>query len=386
MKELVADQFEKALPLVGQMSYNSALYAIIERTHAGRIWVDDLTTPTIAFFWDTVRRFYLLGDDTNNEEQNKDLKAILETIVFEYGISEHLSQWTFHYAPREWEKVLLKMIADYLPLKDNRLYYQFDQKDCELSVGWRERIKANFELLKIDEAFLENKEHLEHFDDIFSEISFWQSKEMFLQYGYGFCLANDKTIAAWCLGEYVSPNHKRIEVGIATYDLFQKQGFATITGSAFVDYSTQKGYTIGWHCWENNIPSLKTAEKIGFKFMRKYPVIYGWYNKIDGLLVNAWKNICEYQNYRKAISFYQQILALQKNKNPLIKTSHLLKKVNVNLFLTACYGQLGQFDQAFDFLQRALDNGFKALNKLQENKLFKPLISHPNWRKILDSI
>ncbi|MBD3191229.1 MAG: GNAT family N-acetyltransferase [Candidatus Heimdallarchaeota archaeon] len=384
MKELSPEQFERAFPLTKQMSYNSVLYAIIEGTHSGRIWINELSNPSLALFWDMDRRFYLLGDYSNNE-QNKKLQHILETIVFEHGLKNHLSQWTFHYAPLDWEEILLEMIVDYLPLKDNRLYYQFDYKDCQLLDDWQENLKPNFELLFINESFFENKNHLKHFDRILSEISYWQSREMFLQYGYGFCLVDDKTIAAWCLGEYVSPNHKKIEVGITTYPPFQKQGLATITGSAFVDYSIKKGYTVGWHCWENNIPSLKTAEKIGFKFVKKYPVLYGWYNKIDGLLVHAWNNISKSKNYRKAISFYQQVLAFQKSTSPLIKTSHLLKKVNVNLYLAACYGQLREFDQAFDFLQKAIDSGFKGLNKLQKNKLFEPLSSHPNWQNIADN-
>ena len=49
MIELQASQYDLALPLVKAMDYSNVVYAIIEKTVKGRIWVDDIANPAIVF-------------------------------------------------------------------------------------------------------------------------------------------------------------------------------------------------------------------------------------------------------------------------------------------------------------------------------------------------
>ena len=71
MIELHENQFDLALPIVKAMDYSNVVYAIIEKTVKGRIWVDETENPTIVFLWDTERRFYLIGNHTSKEKNEK---------------------------------------------------------------------------------------------------------------------------------------------------------------------------------------------------------------------------------------------------------------------------------------------------------------------------
>jgi RimJ/RimL family protein N-acetyltransferase len=367
------------------MDYSNVVYAIIEKTVKGRIWVDDIANPTIVFLWDTERRFYLIGNHTN-EEMKEDLRNILKEQIFPYGEKKELSQWTFHFAPFEWKEILLDLISDYLPVADDRSYYRFDKENCELPSGWKQKIKEGYQLELVNHSFLKNYSEKNNIKDILYELSSWTSHEVFFKNGFGFCLVDDKGIASWCMGEYVSPKTKRIEVGIETYDSYQKQGFATVTGAAFVEYALSKGYTIGWHCWDRNIPSAKTAEKIGYKLTKKYPVLFGWYNKVDQLILHGWRNRTQTQDFELAIDFYSQVIELYEKQDPLIKTSRMSDINHVYVSIAEAKCQLGAIDAAFDLVQKALDNGFSEYERLVDSKQLEPLKANSKWLKLAEKI
>ncbi len=385
MIELLENQFEKVLPLVKELDYNNVVYAIIEKTSKGRIWVDDITKPTIVLLWDAERRFYLAGNYTN-ENKNKDLRNILTNVIFPFGEKNKLTQWTFHFAPYEWKEILLHLISDYMPIADNRLYYRFDKENCKLLNGWKQKIKKGYQLELVNQTFLDNYAEAENIKDVFNELSSnWFSDKAYYKNGFGYCLIDNNTIASWCLGEYGSSKMKRIEVGIETYESYRKQGFATITGAAFVDYALKKGYNIGWHCWENNIPSAKTAEKIGYKLIKKYPVLFGWYNKIDQLILHGWYNRTRTQNYELAIDLYKQVIDLYEKGDPLIESSYMfddIQQIHISIAEVKC--QLGDLASALDIIQRVIADGYLDFERLKKSEQLEPLKTNQKWIELIE--
>jgi RimJ/RimL family protein N-acetyltransferase len=65
----------------------------------------------------------------------------------------------------------------------------------------------------------------------------------------------------------------RCELGIATIEKYQRKGLATQVARAVIRHAVGQGiHNIGWHCWSDNEPSIRTALKIGFKHGLDYPV------------------------------------------------------------------------------------------------------------------
>jgi len=46
-----------------------------------------------------------------------------------------------------------------------------------------------------------------------------------------------------------------------------------MAGTAVINYALLRGITdVGWHCWEDNKPSIAAAQKLGFTRRCEYPV------------------------------------------------------------------------------------------------------------------
>lgn len=75
-----------------------------------------------------------------------------------------------------------------------------------------------------------------------------------------------RKIASWCLKVYVS--EMDYELGVATVSEHRKQGMATIAASACVNHCSENGFTLHWHCWNNNEGSIALAAKPGLLSLR----------------------------------------------------------------------------------------------------------------------
>jgi RimJ/RimL family protein N-acetyltransferase len=84
-----------------------------------------------------------------------------------------------------------------------------------------------------------------------------------VQTGLGFCLLKGGEIVSWCLSVYASG--AQIELGLATDPDHRGRGYATLTAAACLEYCTGNGLEPHWHCWEDNLPSIRVAEKVGFE-------------------------------------------------------------------------------------------------------------------------
>ena len=91
----------------------------------------------------------------------------------------------------------------------------------------------------------------------------------------GYCLVyRDKEVASWCLSFMYGSS---CEFTVQTVEEYQQKGFGTLTTSALIDYCLSRNFkSIGWHCGKENVPSMKLAEKVGFKMTdNEYSWIYG---------------------------------------------------------------------------------------------------------------
>lgn len=71
---------------------------------------------------------------------------------------------------------------------------------------------------------------------------------------------------------------------------------ATCVAYATLDHAKTKKITnVGWHCWEDNIPSQKTAEKIGFNKIAVSRVLFAFYDEEYNLkFKNEWDKTHEH--------------------------------------------------------------------------------------------
>ena len=90
MFELTEKDCEKALPIVRGLDYNLSLYAVIEGTVLGEIWVDNAAQPRAVFAL-TPEAQYLAGDPGRVLCRGPDEVACNKNAGFRYFFNSNFS-------------------------------------------------------------------------------------------------------------------------------------------------------------------------------------------------------------------------------------------------------------------------------------------------------
>jgi RimJ/RimL family protein N-acetyltransferase len=66
----------------------------------------------------------------------------------------------------------------------------------------------------------------------------------------------------------------RCEVGIETTPSYRNGGLARLVAGVMFEYVASVGVKlIGWHCWEDNLASVATAERLNMARIAEYTVL-----------------------------------------------------------------------------------------------------------------
>jgi RimJ/RimL family protein N-acetyltransferase len=347
---LASENYSLIKPLFVDLTFNLIISAVIEGTSPGSIYVDDLATPTTCFL-SSPEGNYLAGE-AHNESFNASLKQHLFSTFLEdedYMVLECSSE--------AWASTLDEIFQGRV-VKYPRMFYTFDQ----MKLDWKQMIPDGMSIEPVNAAFI-TRTQLTNMDKVIAAIhSNWNSADEFFKNGFGMCLVNESDVISWCMADCVSG--ERCEIGIHTDARFQKRGFAALTVSATVAHVLARGLTeIGWHCWEYNRASNKTAQKVGFQFRRPYEAYMCLANDERHMLEQGLAQERK-SNLREALGYYQQI------------------ESEWGYFLAArCYTPLGEYEQAIKALTQAMALGWNEPDFLNAHQ-FDPLREMAEWKAL----
>ena len=100
----------------------------------------------------------------------------------------------------------------------------------------------------------------------------YNNMEDYLMRGIGYTPIIYNKVCGFCTSEY--PSKSAIAIGIEVLEEYQRQGYAKAMTEAFLYRATQRGLTIYWECWKNNIASVNTALSCGFEIVADYPILF----------------------------------------------------------------------------------------------------------------
>lgn len=258
----------RILPLAEAPQLALVMSSIGEGNTPNRIWVDDPDTPKSAFVWDTTHCLYFLGNP--GEPFREELEKKLASEIIPAAARKKIYVFKIHFTPH-WEKNLPGIFASFE--KRKRQLYAYIAPSVEVKSPPR-----GFTIQKINKEFLESP--LKNKLDLVEEIeSCWKSVADFLDNGWGFCITHEERIVCRCTAEYVSQG--ACGIGIETGEEYKRMGCATAAASALVDCCLSRGITPHWDSWEDNIPSIRTAQKVGFVKMSDFSVYFGNLNLVE---------------------------------------------------------------------------------------------------------
>jgi GNAT superfamily N-acetyltransferase len=212
-------------------------------------------------------------------------------------------------------------------------------------------------------------------DDLVEEmLSERPSLTNFLNHSFGVCLlaghpGGERRLAGWCLSEYNSDD--RCEVGIAVVEEYRRRGLATLMGRAFLAEAWRRGVSdVGWICWTDNLPSLKTAEKLGFRLVEERDVYIGLLDEQIHLAAQGNRAFGD-GRYATAADWYAQALALENGPAWLHWNA-------------ACaHARLDRPEEAFTQLEQAAAAGFRDIAHITASPHLTALHHSPRWNAFL---
>jgi RimJ/RimL family protein N-acetyltransferase len=235
-----------ALPIEGMAAGNSP----------GEIWVDDPARPQTGVAWDGSHSLYFAGNP-ENAVAIKGLERLIQDNILPSATSRKLELFKLYYANTGWETRLKQLFNFSTLVRRGRLFFRWNGP-IRLDES-----QSGIALQRINSELLASC-HLANLDLLSAEIqSCWPSLAQFLRNGFGFCVLVDTTgIASWCTAEYVTG--RQCGIGIETVETFQNRGYGSLAARAFVAHCQEHAISPHWDCWDDNHPSIRVAQNVGF--------------------------------------------------------------------------------------------------------------------------
>lgn len=265
LEQLIPAEYPILRRLVEPLRYNLVIGSILDGHTPAWVYVDNPEHPRRAWLWNRQDAMHLVGPP-NQASFNRALAELIRERVIPDARRRYIPQLTLHYAPEKWEQQIDVILEGLRPEKATRRYYRFDQ----LRVDWRAGLPAGCQVRRMDLKFLTSS-NLANLHEVVGWVrSFWPSPQAFVETGVGFCLLEGESVASWCLSVYVSG--RNVELGLATTPACRGRGYATLTATACLEHCQAQHLAPHWHCWEDNLPSIAIAERVGFTQPVRYPV------------------------------------------------------------------------------------------------------------------
>ncbi len=377
---LPLDCYEKVRPLFEGFPHTLITAAVIERYCPGSIYVDDTETPKTALIV-SPEGYYLAGDHTDSFSEA--LKTFIDTLIPE-RLQKGEENVSLNYYPASWEDRLSHILQEKFPLRVHGYTYAFKKLKIP---DWRDRIPKGFSIVQVDRfllsSSLKNKEKvLEWINHV------WSSPEDFLRHGVGFCMLHSDTIVSWCLTDCVVGS--RCEIGIETQEDYRRQGFASLTVAATVDYCLQKGLTaIDWHTGVTNVGSIRTAEKVGFERVLMDTYYFFWFYPVDNFIEHGYHSWWE-GHYGESAQWYERASAVAESgeyKSFQLLRYHSLS--SVYLYAAISWARAGETDFSLKNLEKAskiAESPQEFAETLKRSESLKSLHGTEGWKILLEQL
>jgi RimJ/RimL family protein N-acetyltransferase len=249
-----ADLFPGAQPAL-------AIASILDGNTAAHLWtISSPGNERIALLWDKGNNVFYLGGPPTAETETL-LNKLLQTEIRPRALREGTPYFKVRPFTAASTATLPRLFGEVALHPVRSRFYRYERA----TVNSIPPTIENLHFRLIDRSFLE-EEGLNNLDEIRGEIMWmWASLDRFNAHGFGIAALNANMAVCWCTAEYVS--RSQCGIGIATIPDFQRHGIATAAAARFVEESLRRGLIPHWECNDQNLPSVRVAEKVGFTFV-----------------------------------------------------------------------------------------------------------------------
>ncbi len=322
--KLNEQKYSNVRALFKEFEHQLTINAVIDTTLEGKIYVDNIDSPRSAYM--ITPEGQMIAGNSENDEFNCELKKLIPFNAY------------LQFMDKKWKDKLPSIWDNKYVWEESRTYMTIQPSDFE-TCNWSELLEEGYTAEKVDKNFL--KRPLKNMDSVLTRVEEWGSIEKFENLAYGFCIVYKDSIVARCISDNVYLD--RTECGIWTDRHHRGKGLARIIVSIAVEHCFNNGLKeVGWHCLSNNIGSIKTANKVGFK---------------EKLIYSAYGTDLPGESQGDLTK--DEWLVFAKRYDKIVKDqTHPVKGVSY-IYAAAAYSLAGLVDEAIMYLNKMKDSGWR---------------------------
>lgn len=242
--------------------------AVIEGVNPGRVFVDDIDSPTSGVIWLGNNDGFIFIGDEKNEGFNNELNTFIDKIIIPEAIKVGLNWFEGIGNHRKWNTTIKKVLKSRKLGSWNQRVYTLQKGDykCTPEIA----IEQGYKVVNICETLFENIDYsIKNIEFLHSKIlEFWSSPQRFFIDGIGYCMVYKNEIVSVCFSGFVVGKVHCID--IETLKDHQGKKLAQKIALSFVKDCLDNNIVPYWDCMESNKPSIAVAENIGFRNVFNY--------------------------------------------------------------------------------------------------------------------
>jgi RimJ/RimL family protein N-acetyltransferase len=231
--ELERSEFALAAPLFADIDHNVPIvFAVLEGTAAGRVFVDRAKQPRAAFVTVSGAFSYVAGDETGDAFGRE-----LVALVFDDLLPSQEEQELVLFAFTDgWRATLDQLLAPKGAIRIHRKTFAFDATRAPNVRLWRDGVPAGYRMEPTALAGGDPR--------------------------FGVRLLKDDKVVGECTAVFVGRGEA--EIDIHTDENHRNLGLGALTASAFLEECLARGLRPNWTCWPEREASIALAKKLGF--------------------------------------------------------------------------------------------------------------------------
>ncbi|WP_010280858.1 GNAT family N-acetyltransferase [Bacillus timonensis] len=267
ISELKKIDFHKCKDLLNEQGQIEAR-AVVEGVNPGRIFVDDVDSPSSGLIWLGNNDGFIFIGNERNEGFNTQLNHFIDAVIVPEARKVGLTWFEGIGNHSNWDETIKNVFKDRVLGSWNQRVYTLQKIVYKGTSNLT--IEEGYNIVQISEVLYNNSDKsIKNIEFLHSKIEeFWSLPEKFFSEGVGYCVVYNNEIVSVCFSGFVVDNVHCID--IETLKEHQSKKLAQKVALAFVKECLDNNLVPYWDCMESNNPSIAVAENIGFRNVFNY--------------------------------------------------------------------------------------------------------------------